>query len=107
MFLEYGLNASFLTPPLNITVGVTSYDLNACEQDKGAASGIELAAIILGLFIVFMNFLAIVLIIRYRDLHRAIYFCICNLAVADLLAGFLLFWIFFLQKVNDFNRNLQ
>lgn len=49
---------------------------------------------------IFLTNLIVVAAIRRggHKLHKATFYCICNLAIADMLAGLLLLWIFGLQR---------
>lgn len=63
----------------------------------------QVAAMIFGIAIFFTNLIVVAAIHRGgRKLHKATFYCICNLALADMLAGLLLLWIFGLQRVSFF-----
>jgi len=100
LYLDTGLAKNYEQPPPSFDLNSAKYEISPCQQDSGGVNEIEVVATTLGFLIMIMNLLAIILIIRNSNLHRAVYFCICNLAVADFLAGLLLFWVFFLQKVS-------
>ena len=67
----------------------------------------EVFASVIGAAISLTNFVVIIVILfGGRHLRKATFFCICNLAVADLLAGILLLWIFVVQRVRGFRMLL-
>lgn len=70
-----------------------------CTQDEH--NGIfEVLAMTFGIAIFVTNFVVVAAIKKGgRKLHKATFYCICNLAVADMLAGLLLLWVFGLQRV--------
>ena len=74
--------------------------MTVCRQDNDGTNAVEITATFFGLVIAILNIFVLIVIIRNKNLHKATYFCICNLAAADLLAGLLLLWIFCLQKVS-------
>lgn len=77
------------------------YQITACQQDEEGVSYFEGTALFMGAIIGFMNMIVVIVIARGgRKLRKPTFFCICNLAFADMLAGLLLLWIFGLQKVN-------
>ncbi|CAK8698348.1 unnamed protein product [Clavelina lepadiformis] len=70
-----------------------------CQQDNAAAGSFEIIASVTGTVIGITNLVVIIVILcGGRKLHKATFFCICNLAFADMLAGLLLLWIFCLQE---------
>ncbi|XP_078489712.1 uncharacterized protein LOC104266820 [Ciona intestinalis] len=79
---------------------LSNYIITPCQQDKAGAGSFEVIATVAGAGIGITNIVVIAAILwGGRKLHKATFFCICNLAVADMLAGFLLLWIFGLQKI--------
>nr|XP_039250718.1 uncharacterized protein LOC120328331 [Styela clava] len=75
-----------------------SWTKTVCIQDEHMGI-FEALAITFGVAIFITNFVVVAAIKRGgRKLHKATFYCICNLAVADMLAGLLLLWVFGLQR---------
>ena len=79
---------------------LADYQLSECQQDKNSLNVITFPAIITGFTIAIINSVIVYLIVRHKDLHKAIFICICNAAIADLLSGLLLTWVYGFQKVS-------
>ena len=75
-----------------------------CKQDKNISNVITVIAIISGFVFAIINAAIVYMIVRHRDLHKTIFIYICNAAIANVLSGLLLAWIFGLQKVSVFNH---
>jgi len=80
---------------------IEGYEQTPCQQDKEGTSIFEVVASCIGAIIGLTNMVVVAVILGGgRKLRKATFLCIANLAVADMLAGFLLLWIFGLQKVS-------
>ena len=80
---------------------LTGYNQTTCQQDKAGINFFEAIASVTGGIIGLTNMVVVIVISGGgRKLRKATFFCICNLAVADMLAGLLLLWIFGMQKVS-------
>lgn len=78
-----------------------------CFQD-GENGIFEAVAITFGVAIFLTNLIVVAAVKRGgRKLHKATFYCICNLAVADMLAGLLLLWVFGLQRIVLTSRTAQ
>nr|CAB3265844.1 sphingosine 1-phosphate receptor 2-like [Phallusia mammillata] len=79
---------------------LAGFELAPCQQDTEGPGYFEVFASMTGTGIGLTNLIVIAVILwGGRKLHKATFYCICNLAVADMMAGMLLLWIFGLQKV--------
>ena len=87
---------------------IQGYEITECQQDQEETSLLEVVACCIGGMIGLMNAIVVAVIAKGgRKLRKATFLCICNLAVADMLAGLLLLWIFGLQKVRLIKYNYK
>ena len=76
------------------------YEAVVCQQDEENVSYFEGMALMMGAMIGFMNMIVVMVVAKGgHKLRKPTFLCICNLALADMMAGLLLLWIFGLQKV--------
>jgi len=90
----------------------TDLDSSQCMQDEVGSASLKILVTVIGGGIFLLNLatiIAISCVIRQFDDRRSrlggrkpVLYCIGNLAVADMMAGLLLLWIFDIQRVRSF-----
>ena len=84
-----------------------------CQQDENSWTVINIFGIIAGFVFTIINLVIVYLIVRHKDLHKAIFICICNAAFGNILTSLIITWanvtwVYGLHKVSVFDsfRNL-
>ncbi|CAK8689152.1 unnamed protein product [Clavelina lepadiformis] len=93
---------SLETGPAELITVSYEFERVPCQQDKATAGSLEVMASTAGTVIGITNLFTIMAVLGSRKKPKSTqttFYYICNLAVADMLAGFLLLWIFCLQEV--------
>ena len=77
-------------------------EMDECKQDTTGITSFEILATTFGAAICITNILVIIAIASGdKKMQKGTFYCIGNLAVADMLAGCFLLWVFGLQKVRS------
>ncbi|CAK8689151.1 unnamed protein product [Clavelina lepadiformis] len=111
---DFTTTISLKTGPAELTTFSNQFKNISCKQDNATAGSLEVMASTAGTVIGITNLFTICTIvavirikkkqsnnrqIQQRTSTQTTFYYFCNLAVADMLAGFLLLWIFCLQEV--------